>query len=181
VDVWVREAGLERLVVGGDETAAAAFCALLPAQLAELVVGTLSLPFYETEARTLERVRPLAEAVERERESALVDQVVTTALSGGRAALGAADVLGALQEGRVMTLVAAYPVEGEVWQCAGCGLALAQDLGSCPVCGGSPEPRALAGLLPLLASRTDATIELVGGAPAAQLEAGQGLGALLRF
>jgi hypothetical protein len=181
VEAWVHEADIERLVLGGDESAAAGFMDLLPPSLAERVVGTVGLPFFESEAQTLARVRPVAEAVERERERTLMDDLVTTAMKGGRAALGLADTLGALQQGQVMTLVAGFPVTGQAWQCPGCGLALAQDAGSCPVCGGRPEPRSLEGLLPLLAHRTDAGIELVGGEAATRLAEYEGVGAVLRF
>jgi hypothetical protein len=178
---WVDAAGLDRLVVGGNEEAAAEFLALLPPPLAAKVIDVLPLPFEEGEAETLERVRPRAEAYERRREEELVEGVVTAALSGGQGALGVADVLGALQEGRAMTVVAGWPVEGQVWHCPSCDLVLAQAVERCPACGGPVERRALATTLPRLARRTSAEVELVHGSPAERLRPHGGLAAALRY
>ncbi len=181
MDTWVRDAGIERLVLGGDDDAVAGFRELLPQNLGDKVVGTLSLPFFESESQTLERVRPLATEHERQVETQLVEQLITTAHKGGRAALGLADVLSALQQGRAQTLVTSLPVTGEVWECADCHLAIAQDAGACPACDGQLASRSLDGLLPLLAARTDAAIEIVAGAAAEQLSEHHGIGAVLRY
>lgn len=181
VDAWVQDARIERLVLGGDDEAVAGFREVLPQSLGDKLVGTLSLPFFETESQTLERVGPLAAAHERQVEAQLVEMVITTSLKGGRAALGLADVLSALQQGRVQTLVTAYPVTGHAWECADCHLAIAEDAGACPVCDGQLLTRSLGGLLPLLAARTDAQIEIVAGAAAEQLAEHQDIGAVLRF
>jgi hypothetical protein len=181
VEAWMRDAGIQRLVLGGDEEAVAGFRDVLPASVTGRVVGTLGLPFFESEAQTLERVRPLAEAYEREREAERVEEGVTAALKGGRGALGLSQVLSDLQQGRVMTVLAAFPVSGQAWECTGCGLALDHDAGACPVCGQPLAERPLESLLPLLAFRTAADIELVRGEAAERLAEYGGLAAELRF
>jgi peptide subunit release factor 1 (eRF1) len=181
LETWVKEAGIERVVLGGDEESVAEFRTLLPQHLADQVVGTLSLPFHETDAQILERVLPLAESVERRAEADLVERVVTTAMKGGRAALGRADVLAALQQGRVQTVVTTFPVSGPIWECADCHHAITLNAGACPVCDGPLTQRWLEGLLPLLAHRTDATVEIVSGAAAQQLAGHEGMAAVLRY
>jgi peptide subunit release factor 1 (eRF1) len=178
---WADAAHLQRLVLGGDDEAVSAVQSLLPANLVERIAGTLSLPFAESETQVLERARPVAEAFERRQEATLVGEIVTTALKGGRAALGVEDVLGALQRGQVMTVAAAWPVNGTVWRCAGCGITLAEDAGRCPSCGGPLAAEPLEVLLPVMARRTDATLELVYGAAADQLAEHGRLGAALRY
>lgn len=181
IQAWVAGAQLARLVIGGNTEAVTELTASMPPALAGLVVGTLALPGYETDAKLLERVAPVAAADAQARASAVVQRLRDEALAGGRGALGLAKVLSDLGKGRVMTLVAAWPVTGEAWVCPVCGLAQARTADDCPNCAAAMVRRNLSDLLPQLAERTDAELELVDGEAAEALADHEGIGALLRY
>lgn len=147
------EMGAPRLVISGDEQSAHSFRDQLPDNLKKSVVGMIPAPFYETDSEVLDEVTETVLNYEREREEALVDEVINFAKSGGRGALGHADVVKALMEQRVETLILPYP----------------------------PTDRDLANELKLKAFRAGTTIELVHGLPATKLESEGGVGARLYY
>ena len=148
------EMGQPRLVISGDDQAAHQFKDQLPDDLKSKLAGII--------ARAILRVRHgsarrgdghRAVNYEREKEETLVDEVINFAKSGGRGALGHADVVKALMEQRVETLILPYP----------------------------PTDRDLANELKLKAFRAGTTIELVHGLPATKLESEGGVGARLYY
>ncbi|MBI3944225.1 MAG: hypothetical protein HY326_14500 [Chloroflexi bacterium] len=181
ISTWVDEAHLDRLIIGGDDEAVNGLRETLPEAVGKYVVGTLSLPFYENDAATLERVTPLAIEVERKHEKELAEQVVNYALAGGRGALGVTDVLAALQQGRAQTVVTVWPVDGQVWECQACHHIVDHEVATCPVCNGAVRRRQLATTIPLLATQTNAGLEIVYDEAAALLQTHGNIGALLRY
>lgn len=181
ISTWMEEADLDRLIIGGDEEAVSGLREALPETAGKYVVGTLSLPFYENDAATLERVAPIAIEVERKHEKELAEQVVNYTLAGNRGALGVTDVLDALQQGRAQTVVTVWPIEGQVWECQACHHIVDHEVATCPVCSGTIRRRQLATTLPLLATQTNAGLEMVYDEAAALLQTHGGIGALLRY
>jgi len=80
--------------------------------------------------------------------------------------------------GDVRVLVAARDVEGTVWECHACGYVAGVQAERCPMCGATFEGAALAQLLPVLARRHGATLELIGPQESGRLA--EGLGGVLR-
>ncbi|MSP14397.1 MAG: hypothetical protein EXR62_15775 [Chloroflexi bacterium] len=181
ISAWVEEANLERLIFGGNEEAVSGLKTTLPEAVGKRVIGTLSLPFYENDATTLQRVTPLAIEYERKHEKELVEQVINYAMAGGRGAVGQVDVFDALQQGRAQTVVAAMPIEGQVWECQNCHRIADHEIAICPTCSGAVRQRQLATTLPLLAAQTNATLEMVYDEAAELVQAYGGIGALLRY
>ncbi|MGQ0549496.1 MAG: hypothetical protein ACT4PY_07490, partial [Armatimonadota bacterium] len=70
---------------------------------------------------------------------------------------------------------------GTVWRCVQCQYVSTDPIDRCPTCGGAVEKFELSQLLPVLAYRNAASIELVGKDAAEALRAHDGLGALLRY
>ncbi|MGH2405368.1 MAG: hypothetical protein ACRDGN_13055, partial [bacterium] len=87
----------------------------------------------------------------------------------------------ALLRGQAMTVVAPRDLEGDVWRCTQCAHVSATARDACPVCGGDVEQIAFVQLLPLLARRGGATIEIVGKGAAERLQPLGGVGAILRY
>ncbi|MBI3943037.1 MAG: hypothetical protein HY326_08495 [Chloroflexi bacterium] len=181
IERWMDDANLQRLIVGGNEEAVAGLIGTFPPSVANCVVGTLPLPFYENDTETLQRAMPLAVEHERKYEAQLVDQLITAAQKSARGVLGLANVLETLQQSRAMTIVVSWPIEGQAWECQRCHYALDHEVAECPICSSPVQPRHLETLLPLLALHTGAVMELVHDEAAAALKEYGCVGAVLRY
>jgi len=83
-----------------------------------------------------ERAFEVAQEAQRRAEDEQLEQVITVAHKGGAAALGLADTLAALQQGRAYQLLVAPEFHTPGRQCANCGAFVLDDLTSCPYCNG---------------------------------------------
>lgn len=149
----VQEHKTQRVIIGGSEEAAHAVQRLLPDKLAQKVVTVMPIPVRYAPHEVLSHVLPAALEYERQQEMALLDQIINLAKSGGRGALGKEAVLSALDQGRVETLVAPWPLNDSE----------------------------LLSQLPLRALKTNTTLELVHGDAAARLKDEGGLAARLYY
>ncbi len=185
VEKFVKKQDVKRIVLGGSRDAALALREMLPTRLQEMVVDVLPIPISANDAEIVERSMPAALEWEERHESKIVDRVIGAALGGGKGAVGLADVLHALQQGQVDTVVAAEPGEAEVLQCTdeACGYVEAvHDSDGCPVCGADQKTAPLAALLPDLLRAYDTGIEMVyAEEPAERINEHGGFGAVLRF
>jgi peptide subunit release factor 1 (eRF1) len=125
-----------RIILGGTEQTIAQFQEMLPKNLQEQVVGSFPAAMTAQEAEVLERSLEIIAEVQRERDQALVESVVTAAAKGGAGVIGLADTLGGLYEGRVRTLVVDEGYQATGYQCGQCGYIAAQAMEECPFCGG---------------------------------------------
>ncbi len=102
---------ISRLVLGGSDEAAHAVQRELHPSIAKLVVALVAVPQYVDDAEVVRRVLPAASASERARETALVGEVIDLAKSGGRGALGPAEVSACLERKQVELLLLPWPGE----------------------------------------------------------------------
>ena len=178
---WLHDVRVDRLIIAGPEEASSAVRNLLPeaarAKLVAVVPVRSDLDPEEIHRATV----PIALAEEHARERALVEDVVQRAAGGAGTIVGARATLDALAREQVVTLVADRDVDGEVVQCTQCGQATAERVPVCPVCGGAVERTALSQILPLLARRSGARLEMVSGEAAVALRPHGGIGAVLRY
>lgn len=177
----LRDRRIDRVIIAGHVEAARAVRDLLPDSARKTVVSLVPLRSSAGPDEIRGRTLPVALAEERRREAELVAQILEDAAGGGGAVVGIADTLVALHRGQVQTLAADRDVNGTVWYCTSCGFASKTDLERCPVCGAPVAHVPLAEILPLLARRTGARLELVDGSAAAALRPHDGIGAVLRF
>ncbi len=82
----------------------------------------------------------MAQASQQQQEADLLEQVITLAHKGGAGALGLADTLAALQQGRVHQLLVDPALRQPGAQCAHCGAVVVETLAECPYCGGKLVP-----------------------------------------
>lgn len=177
---WLQETGIERLIIAGPEEAASAVRSLLPPSALARVVAVVPVAS-DLDPEAIHRATiPVALREERAGEQALVDDIVTRAGTAGTV-VGVGPTLDAVARENVLTLAADREVEAEVEACTRCGHVSAGPAGACPICGGPVERAALSQLLPLLARRSGARLEMVGGEAAARLRAHGGVGAVLRY
>jgi peptide subunit release factor 1 (eRF1) len=177
--------GCKLVLVGTAETLAA-FERELPERAREHVVARVPRPREWESGDGIRRdgVKAIADAVvahEAEDERRRIDALVGQALRGGVAVLGPEDVVLALNEGRVHTLVVEQDFERAGWRCDNCGAlgARAEGAEACPYCAG--DLRVVHRLGEALVARALAEggrVEVV--AHANKLHSYRGVGAFLR-
>jgi peptide chain release factor subunit 1 len=120
----------ERLIVGGPREVVADFESKLHGYLAERLAGRIDVDVeHSTPDQVLEAVQPRFEELEEEREADALERLG----EAGRAAIGLEDVLRALNERRVETLVADERYSAEGTCCPSCGWLGPAGERSCPV------------------------------------------------
>ena len=125
-----------RIVLGGTEQNVALFQEMLPRELQEQIVGSFPAEMTASETEVLDRSLELIAEVERQRESELVENAITSAAKGGAGVIGLADTLGAVYEGRVHILLVDEEYKATGYRCQQCGYISAQAKKECPFCGG---------------------------------------------
>jgi hypothetical protein len=200
------DAGIDMLVVAGDEVITSALDAAFTKSVADRIVGVIRLDIQASEQEMIEATLPLVTQVERDQELAAVRAVAAGVAADGLAVAGAAAVLRALQTGQVATLVIADDFAAEGWADYGrdvYGVGAVPE--KHPIGGDTAEvtPIALEEELIRLSIRTGAEIEIIhtsvpfdqteesiipaAGSPPPRSEAATilddlgGVGALLRF
>lgn len=171
------------IILGGTEEPLAEFRKLLPKPLAERVVGTITSPVTASAADVLKDALPVIEQTERKKEERQVDRLFALASQdGGLATMGLEPTLDALLQGRVGVLLVVDGFTAQGWRCIDCGQLVAKQSDGCPACSGSEMVA-----VDLVDAMVDQTYQLEGevdilhGEPAARLERGGSIGALLRF
>jgi len=120
----------ERLIVGGPREVVADFESKLHGYLAERLAGRIDVDVeHSTPEQVLDAVQPRFEELEEEREAEALERLG----EGGRAAIGLEEVLRALNERRVETLVADERFSAEGTFCPSCGWLGPAGERSCPV------------------------------------------------
>jgi len=130
------ENNIRRVLIGGTDDNVAAFRIQLPKSWQSLIVGTFPMSMNATQNEVLERAIEVGQRAQRQLKKKLIDTVVTNAAKGHGGVLGLENTLAAVHDGRVQTLVlrAGYGQQG--YLCQGCDLLTAQEIDSCPFCGG---------------------------------------------
>jgi len=130
---------VRRILIGGTEANVARFRAELPKRQQSLIMGTFPMEMGASHDDVLRRAMEVAQAAEQKREAALVRRVITAAAKGKGGVIRLDDTLGAVHEGRVMTLVVSEGYRAPGYRCTGCGFVTAQFIKKCPFCGSAFE------------------------------------------
>jgi peptide chain release factor subunit 1 len=131
--------GFDHLVLAGPEEVVSEFERGLHDYLKRRVAARVVLPMTASIKDVLERSLQVEEELESNRERDVIDRVVAETAAGRNGVIGLEPVLGALNENRVDTLVAATGFWAEGVRCTSCGW-LGLRGSTCPVCGASTEP-----------------------------------------
>jgi peptide chain release factor subunit 1 len=169
-----------RLILAGTEDNVTQFREMLPHPLREQVIGSVALDMTTSPAEVFERSMALVREVENRREAELVETMITAAAKGQSGAIGLADTLAALQEGRAMTLIVAKRLQARGQVCTQCSYLMPAESTKCLACG-SPT-RAVDDVVDLAVQKAVALgtkIETVEHNEA--LEQAGGIGAILRY
>lgn len=135
-DVYLNQHHVERLVLAGTPENLAEFRSQLPRSLQDKIVGQTSLDMNASPAEVWERAFEVAQTAQRQAEESQLDQVITAAHKGGPGALGLADTLAALQQGRLYQLLVTPDLHAPGQQCMHCLAVVLDAPAACPYCGG---------------------------------------------
>ena len=131
---------IDRVILGGPEEVTAELQRLLPKAVSARVVDRLRMPAAAKTAEVLEVAFPIIEKIEREQESTLVQDLITTAhkskATGMKAVMGFDATLDAINQGRVYRLVYPNGLSMNGYQCTSCDVLLdhSPSNGQCPYC-----------------------------------------------
>ena len=179
---FCREHDCQRLILAGTEKTVAQFQPLLPKALQERVVGSFAVDMIASPAEVAERSLDIAQQVAQQQRAALVEQMITAAAKGGAGALGLADTLRLLEEGRVHHLVLAEGYHATAHQCEHCGYMTveAMEMEECVFCGG--KMRLLKDAVNAIVSRAiERGVEVTTVRGSEALEKAGSIGAILRY
>ena len=164
----VDAAGLDRLVLIGQDAVLRDFETQLPHGLQSKVVARTSAPADTNVNATkwLTMVSPILERVEREHEAALLDQVRE------RGIWGVEKTLAALQEGRLSTLLVPWGAGLQVFRCDRSGQVALTEEEAERICVGETHAAVdLKEVLPELVERHGPKLEFLAGEPGERLKA----------
>lgn len=171
--------------MGTEENVARVF-ENLPKTWQERVAGRVPASIMDNINTIRDKVMALEQEIERQVEAERVERVITAAEKGQNAVLGYADVLAAVQQGRVDLLIVPEALEYPGWECTSCGGLVADILATppeaCPYCGG--PLRVVEDIVDLAMQKVldnGGTVEILRG-PVKDTFREQGIiGALLRY
>jgi peptide chain release factor subunit 1 len=169
-----------RLIIGGADETVALVKGMLHKTVLNKVIGTIKIDKFAKNDEVLNKVGPVLSAFERIKEEETVEELITLSMKNENAVLGIDNVIHALQEQRVMTLILLKDYQGKGHVCPSCGFLTAQSVQSCPYCKGITEPvDYIIDLAAEKAIRQGAAVEVVSVSK--KLKDAGGIGAFLRF
>ncbi|NPA90328.1 MAG: hypothetical protein GXO55_02570 [Chloroflexi bacterium] len=176
----------QRVVLMGTYENVAQVKEYLPKAIRERVAGEIPAGIHDSVNVIRDKVLALEQEIERQIEAQRVEAVITAAEKGQNGVLGYADVLLAVQEGRVDVLIVPEGLEHPGWECERCGGLIADILAkppdACPYCGG--PLKVVEDVVDLAMQKvlsTGGTVEVLRGPIRAQFEKEGIIGALLRY
>jgi peptide subunit release factor 1 (eRF1) len=131
------ENNVRRVLIGGTDENVNAFRGHLPKSWQSLVVGTFPISMQASSLEVMERASEVGTQAERDRESRLLQSLVTSSAKGRGGVLDLEDTLDAVRGGRVMTLIIQEGYRAPGYRCQGCGYLTPNALEACPFCGKS--------------------------------------------
>lgn len=137
VDVAFRlfqDHGFHHLAIGGPEELMGSVEGLLHPYLKERLCGRVSLSLNASDPEVCAAALEVEQRVERSKEADVVQKLRDAVGAGDRGAAGLTDVLGALAERRVATLLVSQGYTDAGWRCGACGNLFAKGP-ACPVDG----------------------------------------------
>ena len=102
-------------------------------------MGKFPIDMTSDHTQVLKKAMGAASKYEQERETRLVEAVITAAAKGREGVIRLGDTLGAVQAGNVQTLVISDGYRAPGYRCVDCRFLTEQKIKDCPFCSGSIE------------------------------------------
>jgi peptide subunit release factor 1 (eRF1) len=172
----------DRLLLAGPREVTSEFQGLLSKRMQALVVATVPMAVEAMERDVLTETLRIEEGVERTKESAVVEELITRAAKGVQAVMGVGPALEAHRLGSILRVVYAHAHNAPGGQCNNCASLFAGNGKTCEYCGGAVRgvPDVISRLVDQVVNSGGAA-EDVRGPAADALRAVGGIGAFLRF
>ena len=138
-DRYFKDHDVRRVFLGGTAENISSFRKFLPKRWQSLVVDEFQMDLDEPPSTVRKQLREVLEREEKNRKGALVEKAITEAAKGRHGLLRVDDILGAVREGRVQTLLVDKEFRQEGFRCRGCEYLTVQELETCPFCGSDFE------------------------------------------
>jgi peptide chain release factor subunit 1 len=177
---FFEESRVRRVLIGGTDDNVAKFRSLLPKAWQSLVMGTFPMSMAASATEVVDKAIQVGLEAERHREARLIDTAITSAAKGSGGAVGLEEILKAVRDGRVLTLLIEDGFREPGYRCTTCGYLTTVKLENCPFCSGTFEeiPDAVElGIHSVLHAGGD--VEIVHGSQA--LQNNGNIAALLRY
>jgi peptide subunit release factor 1 (eRF1) len=136
---FCERAKCNRILLAGTDDNIHLFKDLLPKIWQDRIIGTFHADITAAESDILDRSLAVMQGLEPEREQRLVEEMFTAAAKGALGAIGLADTMAAVQDGRARVLIVADGYHAEGYQCTQCHSTTVEPLDTCPFCGGTVE------------------------------------------
>jgi peptide subunit release factor 1 (eRF1) len=182
IEAVVLQHSISRLILARSSEITAELNALLPKRLALLVIGTMHAAINANLEEIRNAAALIAERFERQRESTIVTELVTSAAKAGPVVVGLEQTLCAVNEARIWQLICADGFTASGYGCTDCGALFSAQQPSCASCGSPVHvvedvvERVIAH-----ATRTGAKVEVIRDQEAeSSLMSAGGIGAFLR-
>jgi peptide subunit release factor 1 (eRF1) len=172
----------DRLILAGTVEATGELLNLLPKAVSTKVVRQVSLPVNGSNALVLEETLKVEAEVERERETELVERLLTAAAKHQKAVVKLGPTVRAIQEQRVQELIYADGFAPHGSQCGTCAALFAEEKTVCDYCGQAVN--GISDLIERAAARVlemQGKVEQVRAAAAERLHEAGSVGAFLRW
>lgn len=134
---FFNEVHARRILIGGTDATIAQFRQYLPKAWQNLVVGTFPMSMTASHTEVQARAMQIGQEAERQRETALVESMLTAAAKGQDGSVGLEATLEAVHGGRVQTLIVKDGLRLPAYQCQGCEHLLTRSMDTCLFCGKS--------------------------------------------
>ena len=174
------KAKVRRIFLGGADPTLAAFRDQLPKTWQSLISGTFTIDINAKPQEVKKIILELGNNQDQKKQDALIESVITETAKGKLGVLRTEDVLGAVREGRVQTLLLNSEFHQAGFRCTGCGYLTVQEMEDCPFCGSVFQQIDDAAELAVRdVLNAGGSVELLNDHPA--LREHGGIGALLRY
>ncbi len=130
---------IRRILIGGTDDNVQAFLAEFPKAWQSLVVGTFPIAMTASHVEVLSKAMQTGEEAEKKREHKMINAAVTASAKGSGGAVGVENVLNAVSNHRVQTLMFRDGYVSQGVQCQNCGLITPHKLDVCPLCSSKTE------------------------------------------
>lgn len=135
-DQFLKKHDIRRVFLGGTEPTTATFKEYLPKVWQSLISGVFPVELTAKKQYILELIQEIAQMEDDRHQQRLVETVITETAKGRRGVLRAEDVLGAVREGRIQTLLVEEDFHQPGFCCTGCDYLTVQKMEGCPFCSG---------------------------------------------
>ena len=175
----VERDGVQRIVLSGEARAVAIFREHLPTPMARRVVGVVAGAAHEPLTAIATRAAEQLAHTDEQEDTAAVDRLLDAAAKGGRAVVGVAPTLEAVNRNAVQRLYLAPAFERAGVLCERCATLQPPGAGGCRACGGATRPAELGEAMVGRVLASGGAVSVVERH--AGLVEREGVGALLRY